>query len=294
VQRDTSVFRTYSIGGAQSHRRAFQQAGGWQGDLDPFLAQREFIQPSSNVLYGLSSPAGYANLTPRYLVDVWGDQNRAGIVTRTASTQGGLFQPTDAFGKLMRMYNVKYLTSFWPIAPTPDLTALGNHGGAFLYRSDAPMPRAYLVGDVVVVPDGPGALQALLSDRFVPERSVLLQAVPSHYRPYNGGGGKVELLRYSPGETTMSVQAPQDEILVFSDSYYPGWVATVDGVETTIHRANVTQRAIVVPAGAHAVSFRFRPRSFVVGRWLSFASLVVFVVGWFLMQRRSSHSASLT
>ena len=291
VQRDKSVFRTYCIGGAHSHRKAFEQAGGWQGDIEPFLEQREFIQPSSNVLYGLSSPAGYANLTPRYLVDVWGDQNRAGIVTRTASTQGGLFQPTAAFRKLMRMYNVKYLTSFWPVAPAPDLTALGNYGGAFLYRSDALLPRAYLVGDVVAIPDGPAALETLLSERFAPDRSVLLQAVPPNYRPNDGGrGGKVEILRYSPGETTMSVQASQDQILVFSDSYYPGWVATVDGVETTIYRANVTQRAIVVPGGAHAVRFHFRPRSFVVGLWLSFASFVVLVVGWFLMSQKSAAS----
>jgi len=69
-----------------------------EGDLQPFLDQREFLQPSSNVLYAFSFANGYANLTPNYLVDIWGDQNRAGIITQTASTQGDSFQPTPVFG----------------------------------------------------------------------------------------------------------------------------------------------------------------------------------------------------
>jgi len=64
LQQDPSLFRIFSVGGNQSHRRAFAQARGWEGDLQPFLDQREFLQPSSNVLYGISSPNGYANLTP--------------------------------------------------------------------------------------------------------------------------------------------------------------------------------------------------------------------------------------
>jgi len=52
-------------------------------------------------------------------------------------------------------------------------------------------------------------------------------------------------------------------------SYYPGWIGEIDGSPTTIYRANVTQRAVVVPAGEHRVSFRFRPASVVVGFWVS-------------------------
>ncbi len=102
----------------------FAQARGWEGDLQPFVEQREFLQPSSNVLYGLSSPNGYANLTPSYIVDIWGDQNSAGLITQTGSVQDENFRPTSLFWKLMRMYNVKYLTSFWPLSPAGKQRAL--------------------------------------------------------------------------------------------------------------------------------------------------------------------------
>ena len=282
VNQDASLFRVFCVGGTHSHKRAFRQARGWEGDLRPFVEQREFLQPSSNVLYGISSPAGYANLTPNYIVDIWGDQNRAGIITRVASTQGDTFQPTPAFWKLMRMHNVKYLTSFWPFTSAPNLRPLGIYGGAYFYQNDDFLPRAYLVADVLPVVNDAVALTTLISDAFAPERSVILQTVPSNYHPAEGAAGSVEMVHYTTNEAEMKVQALREAILVFSDSYYPGWTAEVDGRPTAIYRANLTQRAVVVPVGEHEVRFRFRPASVLAGFFVSGASLLVFL-GCFLI-----------
>jgi hypothetical protein len=276
LRQDSSLFRTFSLGAHHAHRRTFlEQARGWQGDLQPFVEQREFIQASSNVLYGISSPDGYANLTPNYIVDIWGDQNRAGIITQTASIRGDTFFPTPLFWKLLGMYNVKYLTSFWPFAPAPNLRALGLYGGAYLYRNDDFLPRAYLVGEIQPAADSNTALKMLTSDAFDPRRSVILDAVPPNYQQEAGAGGNVEVLHYTTNQAQMKVTTARDAILVFSDSYYPGWVADVDGTATMIYRANITQRAVVVPAGEHQVRFRFRPASVALGFWVSIASLII-------------------
>ncbi|MFL5306680.1 MAG: YfhO family protein [Polyangia bacterium] len=285
LSADSSLFRILCVGGNHAHRRTFQEAKGWEGDLQPFVDQREFIQPSTNVLYGLSSPNGYANLIPKYLVDVWGDQNRAGVITRTASTRGDVFQPAPSFWKLMRMYDVKYLTSFWPFGPAPHLTPMGLYGGAFLYRNDDVLPRAHLVGDVTVVRDDAAALETLTSDAFDPGRSVLLDALPAGFHPGQAtGGGGVQFLHYGTKDAALQVRSPGAAILVFSDSYYPGWRAEVDGRTAPIFRANLTQRAVVVPAGEHRVQFRFAPTTVVVGACLSLASLLI-LLAWF---KRSS------
>lgn len=283
LAQDASLFRMLCIGGNHAHRRTFEQANGWEGDLQPFVEQREFLQPSSNILYGLSAPNGYANLTPNYLVDVWGDQNRAGIITRTASTRDDIFQPTQTFWKLMRMYNVKYLTSFWPFALAPNLTQLGVYGGAFLYRNDDLLPRAFVVGEVTPVPDDASALAMLESDAFDPQRSVLLEAPPPDYHPGpSQPAGSVEFVRYTANSAELNVRARQGGIVVFSDSYYPGWVADVDGRATPIYRANVTQRAVVVPSGEHRVRFRFKPITVAIGFWVSLVSALV-LLGWSLI-----------
>lgn len=282
MKQDSSLFRMYCLGGNRAHRRMFEQARGWEGDLQPFVEQREFIQPSSNILYGISAPSGYANLTPRYLVDVWGDQNRAGIITQTASIEGDSFRPTAVFWKLMRMYNVKYLTSFWPFTPERNLKLLGTYGSAYFYQNDDFLPRAYLVGEILPVADGDAALAMIASDAFAPERSVMLEAVPPNYRQAASVGGSVEVVRYTTNQAEMKVRTAQDAILVFSDSYYPGWVAEVDGSETAIYKANVTQRAVVVPAGEHRVRFRFEPVTVVVGFWVSLGALLG-LLAWFVI-----------
>jgi uncharacterized membrane protein YfhO len=73
----------------------------------------------------------------------------------------------------------------------------------------------------------------------------------------------------------LAVDAKGDSILVVADTDYPGWEATVDGVETPILRANITFRALAVPAGSHTVVMRFRPRSARVGLLLSALSVAV-------------------
>ncbi|HVY41184.1 MAG TPA: YfhO family protein [Polyangia bacterium] len=288
VGADPSLFRVFCVGGVHAHRRAFQAARGWESDLQPFVDQRELLQPSSNLLYRLASPNGYANLIPNYLVDVWGDQNRAGVITRTASTRGDVFQPAPSFWKLMRMYDVKYLTSFWPFAPSPQLTPIGVYGGAFLYRNADLLPRAHLVGDVRIARDEQAALQVLTSDAFDPARSVLLAATPPGFQAgREAAGGTVDLVSYATNDAELQVRSPRPAILVFSDSYYPGWRADVDGRATTVYRANLTQRAVVVPAGEHRVRFRFAPTTVAVGATISLASVLALLV-WF---RRSSRSS---
>jgi len=277
VRREGSLFRIFSLGGNHAHREAFERAHGWEGDLQPYLDQREFIQPSSNVIYGLASPNGYANLTPNYLVDVWGDQNRAGLLTRTASMDGGEFRPTPVFWKLMRMYNVGFLTSLWPIAPAAGLSSLGVYGGAHLYHIDDRLPRAYLVDGVIAARGTAAAARVLFSDLFDPRRSVLLDETPAGYQSSSSTRGRVELVRYGGQEVDMDVDSERPAVLVFSDSYYPGWVARVDGTEVPIYRANITQRAVVVPAGVHRVTFRFESTAITVGLWISVAALGVLV-----------------
>jgi Bacterial membrane protein YfhO len=293
LAQDSSLFRTYCVGAVHSHRRAFAQANGWQGDLQPFVEQREFLQPSSNILYGFASPSGYANLIPSYLVNVWGDQNRAGIITSTASTRGEVFRASQSFWKLMRMYNVKYLTSFWPFGPAANLTLLGVYGGAFLYRNDDFLPRAYLVDQVITAPDDATALERLMSDAFDPRRSVLLDAntpPPNYIAGPAEGAGSVDVVSYTVDTAELNVRAQRDALVVFSDSYYPGWQAEVDGRPTPIYRANITQRAVTVPAGKHRVCFRFKPLSVRIGFWVSFASALA-LLGWSLVPlARRSHT----
>lgn len=282
------TFRIYVVGGTESHKRAFARARGWQGSLQPYIDQREFLQPSSNVLYGFSTPDGYANLTPNYLVEVWGDQNQGGLVFRTAALQGNLFQPTPAFWKLMSMYNVKYILSLWPVAHGEEAKSLGKIGQVFLYENLTVLPRAYLVGSVRTTRDLNEAKKLMVSDEFNPKEEVLLyESIAVETK--DSVLGTVTITEYSANVVQMDVSTKADAVLVFSDSYYPGWKAFVDGNEGVVLQANITQRAVVVPAGSHSVRFVFQSQPVMQGMWITGISVGFITVFLILFLKQKSN-----
>ena len=71
--------------------------------------------------------------------------------------------------------------------------------------------------------------------------------------------------RYLPEDVELRVRTEQPGLLVLADTWYPGWIATVDGVPAPILRANYLFRGVPVPAGEHVVTMRFQPASLRTG-----------------------------
>lgn len=71
----------------------------------------------------------------------------------------------------------------------------------------------------------------------------------------------ITLTNYLPNELTYQSESTQAGTVVFSEIYYPGWRAYIDGVEVPMGRANYLLRVINVPAGSHVISFTFHPES---------------------------------
>jgi uncharacterized membrane protein YfhO len=66
---------------------------------------------------------------------------------------------------------------------------------------------------------------------------------------------------------------------MLTDSWYPGWVAFVDGKETPIHRADYIFRAVPLTPGEHSVVFEYRPMSLLWGAIISGLSVIACGVG---------------
>lgn len=289
LQGDAGSFRIYSIGGRESHKAAFARAHGWENDLQPFVAQRDFLQPNSNVLYGIASADGYAQLTPSYVVDLWGDQNRSGLISQTATVRNGRVIATATFLRILSLYNVKYLLSPWPIE-SEALVSLASAGPVFVYRNPLALPRAFMVGKYRFVSDRQAAERLLVAPDFDPREEVILEEDPAIVvRDFGRADVAIDSYGYTHVAARVATKTPG--LLIVSDTPYPGWKATIDGRMTRIYRANISQRAVLVPAGVHEVRFEFRSATIRAGFWLSVGGILLLaaMVCW---KRYAPHASS--
>ena len=71
----------------------------------------------------------------------------------------------------------------------------------------------------------------------------------------------VTLSSYEPNDLKYEVKTGKGGIVVFSEIYYPGWKAEVDGKPVDVSRVNYVLRAIRVEPGTHQVRLSFFPES---------------------------------
>lgn len=70
-------------------------------------------------------------------------------------------------------------------------------------------------------------------------------------------------------------------ILVLTDAWTPWWTAYSDGHPIHLARADMTFRAVALPAGRHIVEFRYRPMALRIGEWISVATIALsFLALW--------------
>ncbi len=102
----------------------------------------------------------------------------------------------------------------------------------------------------------------------------------------------IKFITYNKSTLTPLVGITTDKqtLLVTNLQYYPGWQAwsaqagvTPKKLSMTI--ANNTFIGVVIPPGYHEIEFRYVPRSYVIGLWLSILSLVLLVVGGWIVPK---------
>ena len=96
--------------------------------------------------------------------------------------------------------------------------------------------------------------------------------------PVGSGAGfaAVRIVRYEAEHVAIDLPGG-DGYLVLSDTYAPGWLARVDGVEREILLANHTFRAVPVLAADKRVEFDYRPGTVVAGAWISGAAMLLWL-----------------
>ncbi len=133
---------------------------------------------------------------------------------------------------------------------------------------EKPLPRAYFARSVEAVSGDAQSKQRLAT--LDPEHTTLLNsASPVSVDP------SAVVLATSPAEQQITVRyrAAAPALLRIAIPYFPGWTASIDGVNQPLHRADHAFLGVVVPAGEKEVLVQYHSTHFALGLTLSAVAL---------------------
>ena len=99
----------------------------------------------------------------------------------------------------------------------------------------------------------------------------------------------VTIKNYEPNQLTYEVNSDKGGVVVFSEIYYPGWTATIDGEPAELGRVDYILRALSVKPGKHEVVLSFFPKSVDVTEtiaYTAYAILILVLIGMGVMYWR--------
>ncbi|MBQ8656554.1 MAG: YfhO family protein [Prevotella sp.] len=157
--------------------------------------------------------------------------------------------PTDSIMPVLNMLNTKYV-----------IMAVGNQPVPI--RNYQTYGNAWLVDKVNFVDNANQELDALgqlaLRHEAVADKKfadVLGASVQQDTL------SRVTIEKYEPNQLTYTVNTGKGGVVVFSEIYYPGWTATIDGQPAELGRVNYVLRALRVEPGKHEVVLSFFPQT---------------------------------
>lgn len=152
------------------------------------------------------------------------------------------------------------------------------------------LPKAFLVNRWHVVKDiGEGARQ-VVDPLFDPRNEAVIEPEgvalpPDNDRSQSDGNAetqKITSLQYTWNSVTVKAATDHRALLVVNDTWYPGWVAKVDGTPQPIIRTNLNFRGVFLEKGEHTVLFQYDPWQFRAGLAVTLATLalVFLLLAW--------------
>lgn len=192
--------------------------------------------------------------------------------------------------------NVQYVSTPLHAAPVllaTDMRAILRRKESILFENERAMGHAWVNYNARKAGSVDEALQYVLDPEFDPRRNVIVEDKLAWTYRYQGDESFTlpdSENRISANEVEYTVALPRNGILVSSETFYPGWTATVDGYPAGIIVADYVLRGVEVPPGTHRVRFAYRPNSVKYGIIVSVISLACSIglgAVWFRRRRRS-------
>jgi hypothetical protein len=140
-----------------------------------------------------------------------------------------------------------------------------------VFENPHAFPRAWTVHELTRIPEPSerNAIDDLRSKALVTQLAGPLPPMSSC-----ASADWIGFTRDQPANVTLRANMNCDGMVVLSDTFYPGWKATVDQKPVKTYEVNSTMRGVFVPRGSHEVKYVYRPASVYAGAAMSAAGIL--------------------
>lgn len=249
----------------------------------------ECLPPLLNTVYGLRDIRGYDAIDPARIVQLLKRAEEPGSINPPyAATQ--YFRPRlvqNADGRTLLPPIVNLLNTRFLIFRRPPPTIgpiLFQAADYWVVENPSALPRVFVPSRTEVASDMQ-ALAAMEQWRFDPRAVGYLPLEEA--RVFENARGTGSVIREAPCEIEIQATMETPGVLILSDSWHPGWSATVNGRAQPILRCNTALRGVELPAGEHQIVMRFRPVTLPLGQSLAAAGTVILIAMLIVARRQS-------
>ncbi len=249
------------------------------------------IPSGANVVYGLYSPEGLNPVFPLRYGQLIQSSVNGGKLTNDIPRISVQLDLETMNKKILSLLDVKYIVerkeSGWYGRVFPNHTSVWEGTYFRIWENPDVLDRAYIATNIVVKKDPQEILDALYT---VDLRNTAIIEEPIELPPSTDINNSVSIDSYRMNDLSMTVHSSSGGLLVLTDTYAPGWHASVDGKEVPVYRTNFTFRGIPVPAGDHTVFMYYWPQSLTLGIY-AMGGGVLLLLGGILLIRWKKLSA---
>ncbi|MEO8382247.1 MAG: YfhO family protein [Acidobacteriota bacterium] len=235
------------------------------------------LLPGTNTLYGFEDVRGYEAMTFLPYVQTY---------KLWCVPQPVFFNRIDDLSKpFLSMMNVRFAFAYADTPVPPGWSVAAREKAAVLLENANVLPRAFVPRQVTVGMQDDVAVDQMATVTDFGERGWITANVVPFERMNGPGRATIRSVR---GGYRITAAMDGEGWLIVSSNAWKGWRAYVDGKRIGFQRANVAFLGIHLEAGSHDVRLVYLPESFVLGKWISFATLLgVAAFGvWSLGSRR--------
>lgn len=249
----------------------------------------KIIAPPNTLLpYQIPTVAGKNQQFPRWYRDY------AALIEPQPNLSHVVFDQSRS--RFFDLLNVRYVMTHTD-TPLAGYERLATAEGVAVYENKNALPRAFFVDRPIEVTSHTDALAAMRDESFDARHEVVIErsgAAPANTQTLSATNAAANIIEDQRNRVVIETTNTAEAWLVLCDNFYPGWRASIDGLATEIVQANVTMRAVKVPAGRHVVSFVFAPGVFRVSLVVSLAAALLLGVGlvFAAVRRRGEGSRS--